>query len=285
MTTNRNEKWVADIEFVFAECPRIREAVSAALKPPVSLKDLPKEDMWGDLPDPSGNGMMMCGRAADRRLWQLSEQAIKHSDAAGTLEIGPVHKALGRILVLRFVTERRPIDEREAEKALSAAVREAKRARTDRIHYISCRLMYGTDPSTFTIGPVTFHTRAKFNEFMAPQFASFVRADGTADQAKRHAELLADARHYYEGFTWVGQVEILNCDGGTSLDRARVAVTSAVNIMHVLFGSYQTRRMGIGGPRLESDRRAHMSLDEKHGLYVSSSWSSTSADAAADIRA
>jgi hypothetical protein len=64
----------------------------------------------------------MCERAANQRVWRLAEQAVKYSDAVGTIEIAPVHKALGRILVQRFVTERRDIDEQQAERALSSAV-------------------------------------------------------------------------------------------------------------------------------------------------------------------
>ena len=93
-----------------------------------------------------------CGRAANQRLWRLAEQAVKYSDAVGTIEIAPVHKALGRILVLRFVTERRDIDEQQAERALSSAVKEAKRARMDRTHYVPCRLMYSKGPTSFAIG-------------------------------------------------------------------------------------------------------------------------------------
>jgi hypothetical protein len=98
MPANRNAGWVTDIEFVFAECVRIQTAISDAVKnKPASLKDLPKEDMWGDLPHPDGRGPLMCGRAANQRLWRLSEQAVKYSDAVGTIEIEPVHKALGKI--------------------------------------------------------------------------------------------------------------------------------------------------------------------------------------------
>jgi hypothetical protein len=278
MPANRNAVWVADIEFVFAECVRIQAAISDAVKnKSASLKDLPKEDMWGDLPRPDGEGPLMCGRAANHRLWRLAEQAVKFSDAVGTIEIEPVHKALGKILVQRFVTECRPIDEQEAERALSSAVREAKRARMDRTHYIPCRLMYSKGPTSFAIGPVSFHARERFNELMASHFESYGRRDGENWQKEHDARLLTDARHYYDGFTWVGEVKILNCDGGTSLKRARMAVTGAVNFLHTLFGSYHTRRMDIGGPRLETDHRAHMSLDPKFGLYVSCSWNSTSA--------
>jgi hypothetical protein len=278
MPANRNTGWVADIEFVFAECVRIQNAISSAVKNnPASLQDLPKEDMWGDLPHPDGRGPLMCGRSANQRLWRLAEQAVKYSDAVGTIEIGPVHNALGKILVQRFLTERRPIDERQAERALASAVREAKGARMDRTHYVPCRLMYSKGPSSFTIGPVTFQARERFNELMASHFEEYARRDGEDWQKKLDERLLADARHYYDGFTWVGEVHILNCDGGTSLERARMAVIGAVNLVHVLFGSYHTRRMEIGGPRLETDRRAHMSLDPKYRLYVSCSSASTSA--------
>jgi hypothetical protein len=278
MCTNRNAGWVADIEFVFAECLRIQRAISDALKSnPANLKNLPREDMWGDLPGPDGKGPLTCGRAANRRLWRLAEQAIKHSDAVGTIEIEPVHKALGKILVQRFLTERLKITEKEVQRALSAAVKEAKRARVDRTHYVPCRLMYNKGPNNFAIGPVSFHTREQFNERMAAHFETYGRHDGEDWQKEHDAHLLADARHYYDGFTWVGEVTILNCDGGTSLERAQMAVTGAVNLLHVLFGSYQTRRMHIGGPRLETDRRARISFDHKHGLSISNSSSSTSA--------
>jgi Apea-like HEPN len=278
MSANRKAEWVAHIEFVFAECLRIQNAISDAVKNnPASLKDLPREDMWGDLPGPDGKGPLMCGRAANHRVWRLAEQAVKYSDALGTIEIEPVHKALGKILVQRFVTEGRDIDEQQAERALSSAVKEAKRARMDRTHFVPCRLMYSKGPGSFAVGPVTFHAREKFNELMASHFESYPRQDGEDWQKEHDAQLLSDARHYYDGFTWIGEVKILNCDGGITLERARMAVTGAVNLVHILFGSSHTRRMDIGGPRLETDRRAHMSLDPKHGLYVSCSSASTSA--------
>lgn len=278
MSTNRNAGWVADIEFVFAECVRIQKAISDAInKDPSSLQKMPREDMWGDLPGPDGRGPLMCGRAANQRLWRLAEQAIKHSDASGTIETEPVHKALGKILVQRFLTEGLDINQKEAQRALSAAVKKAKRARIDRTHYVPCRLMYNKGPASFTIGPVSFHVRDRFNERMASHFECYGRQDGEDWQKEHNAHLLADARHYYDGFTWVAEVKILNCDDGTSLQRARMAVTGAVNLLHILFGSYHTQRMDIGGPRLETDRRAHMSLDTKHGLSVSNSSRSTSA--------
>ncbi|WFU31472.1 HEPN domain-containing protein [Bradyrhizobium brasilense] len=278
MATNRNAGWVIDIEFVFTECMRIQNAISAAVKDdPSGLQDLAKQDMWGDLPHPNGKGTLRCGHAADHRIWRLAEQAVKYSDAAGTIEIAPVHKSLGKILVQRFLTERRPIDEQQAERALSSAVKEAKKARMNRTHYFPCRLMHSKEPPSFAIGPVTFYTPERFNELMAPHYETYLQRGGEDWKKESDERLLASAKHYYDGFTWVGEVNILNCDDGTSFDRARMAVTGAVNIVHILFGAYHTRRMDIGGPRLQTDRRAHMSLDPKHRLYISCSSAATSA--------
>jgi hypothetical protein len=278
MPINRKAEWVAHIEFIFAECLRIKSSVENALKTnPASLRDLPREDHWGDLPHPDGKGTINCGRAGNQRIWRLAEEAIRCSDAIGTIEIAPVHKALGRILVHRFLTQHRPIDELQAERALASAVKEAKRDRRDRTHHVPCRLMYNKGPSSFAIGPVTFHAHERFSELMTPHFDAYLAEDREDWQKAHSAGLLDDAKHYYEGFTWVGEVKIINCDDGTSRARARMAVTGAVNFVHVLFGSYHTRRMDIGGPRLETDRRAHLFLDPKDGLVVSLSTASTSA--------
>jgi len=101
--------------------------------------------------------------------------------------------------------------------------------------------------------------------------------DGSRQDLSTEEGLLEDTRHYYDGFTWVGEVKVLNCDDGTSKTRGQLAVTAALNFVHVIFGSYHTDRMMVGGPRMETDRRAHMTMDAEGKVDVSCSWSATSA--------
>ncbi len=89
--------------------------------------------------------------------------------------------------------------------------------------------------------------------------------------------LLADARHYFDGFTWVGVVKVLNCDAGTSKMRGQLAVTAALNFVHVLFGSYHTDRMMGAGSRMDKDRRAHMTMNDAGRIDISCSSSAASA--------
>jgi hypothetical protein len=271
---NKKAAWVQDLSFVFEECARVHELVSNT--PPGEFKNLPRTDVGGDLPHPSGRGNMVCSVAGVRRVRHLAEQALLSSDAGGTLEQERVCRAFRTIIVDRFLKEEMQIDERNVEKAMASAVKIAKRDRADTVHYLPCRLMYMAKPDSFSVGPVTFMTVTQFNQRMAEKFGVYARGDGSKDMIVEDG-LLEDARHYYDGFTWVGQVEILNCDDGISKMRGQLAVTAALNFIHVMFGSYHTDRMMVGGPRMDNDRRAHITMKPDGEVDVSCSWSATSA--------
>jgi hypothetical protein len=274
-TPSRKAAQVADVQFVLAESARVHKLMADT--PPAEWQNIPRDELIGSLPHPSGKGDMLCSGLGERRVWALAEQALKQSNAVGTLETERVHQVLKPILVDRFIKELRPIDEKEVERALASAVRQAKRDRSDRVHFIPCRLMYAGDPDTFAVGPVTFMTLAKFNEAMAPHYESYVASDVAPEQPHNLESFLNDARHYYNDFTWVARVNVLNCDEGTSRMRADMAVTAALNFVHAFLGAFHTRRMHVAGPRLDQDRRARLSLDAANKLHVTCSSSATSA--------
>jgi hypothetical protein len=72
--------------------------------------------------------------------------------------------------------------------------------------------------------------------------------------------LLRDqAVNYYMGFKWVAEVQVRGCDQEVSLKRAELAVSSAVNVLHLLLGTFYSDSMRVGGPRLEPDLRGRIS--------------------------
>jgi hypothetical protein len=271
-TPNPKQAWVADIKFLLSECVRLRE-LTQRVKP----WNLSKADVLGTLPSPTGIGNILCGAEALYRLHGLATVALKQSGASGTVEPEKVFRALKQIVVQRFIKERRPLDIAQVERALAAAAKEAKRSRSDAVHYIPCRLMQAKDPSTFSVGPVTFRERVSFDHQMEGHYATYLETGATLQQIEMGKFLLPHARHYYEGFTWIAEVKILNCDEEISKERAYLAVTAALDCLHLLFGAYHTDRMTVGGPRLAEDRRAHLHLDANGALQVSCSSSFTSA--------
>jgi len=133
---NRKEAAVADINFVLSECVRLHELIRN-IKP----SELPSLGPWGTLPLPGGAGEIPCSTEALYRLHNLASVALKQSDASGTVEPEKVFRAL-RHVVQRFMKEQRTPNSAQVERALAAAVREAKRLRSDAVHFIPCRLMH-----------------------------------------------------------------------------------------------------------------------------------------------
>jgi hypothetical protein len=261
----------ADIHFVLTEAARIQEQIDA--DPRKWLKTAPRDDIFVSLKMPDGKGDLFCGADAYRRLRGLSDRTLQASDAARTVESDKVFTALREIVLQRFVVEKRPINERQVDKALAEAVRRAKTVRVDRIHFIPCRLMYAKKPSEFTIGAVTFRTKESFVEVMGPDYQAYLAEASLT----RHPDYLKSAKEYYGAFGWVAEVEIKSCDYEVSRERAMMAVTAAVDMLHVIFGAYHTRRMFVGGPSTPEDDRAHMSRTRKSGLHISISQSATAA--------
>jgi hypothetical protein len=116
-STNKKAAQIADIEFVLAECARAQKLLSVT--PPAEWKNLPRDGLIGSLPHPSGRGNMACSREAEHRIWGLAEQAVKQSDAVGTLETERVYRSLKSMLVSRFVKEARTIDAQQVGRALA----------------------------------------------------------------------------------------------------------------------------------------------------------------------
>jgi len=48
---------IADVEFVLAECGRIKELLAST--PPAEWKNLPRDELIGSLPHPSGRGAQL----------------------------------------------------------------------------------------------------------------------------------------------------------------------------------------------------------------------------------
>jgi hypothetical protein len=269
------ERALADIEFLLSECTRIHEQ-SRDMTLAEVIRQLPDSDLRGSLQLPDGR-TIFCGVEALRRLRDLTTQALRQSDASGTVEPETVYRTFEPLMIQRFVVEQQAPDAEQLEGVLSAAIDEAKETRSNATHFVPCRLMYVKGPEAFAVGPVTFRSRESFHQYMEARFGVYVKSGNSPEQREYCSRLLDQARHYYDGFGWVGEVTILACDPKTSKRRAFLAITAALDILHLLFGAYHTERMVVGGPRLADDHRAHLYLNEDGYLDVSCSSSATSA--------
>ncbi len=210
---------------------------------------------------------MICGRKAIERLESLAARARSHADIAQQVSLQSVRKPLAEILVRRFLKERQTVDIRHVDRALAEAGRVAASKRLTLTHFVPCHLMIAQNPSTFTIGPIRFHSRSSFRSLLA-QHVQANRIQGI----RRDRKVLSDMVRYYKTFGWVAEVTIPECDKQTSDDLAKTAVIAALDCLHLLLGPGHTRKMIVGGPAINRDKRGRFSITATGELNLMASY-------------
>jgi hypothetical protein len=137
-----------DFEFVFSAIARLDS---------VEVLKRPFPECLAMLPHPSGRGSMLCGMDAYQRLRDMTERALAQSVYTGKLETEAVFRELKKITVQRFVKEARELNTREADRALSAAVKAA--AKDAELLSISFHviLLMQESPTHFPLGRFDFN--------------------------------------------------------------------------------------------------------------------------------
>lgn len=261
-----------DIEFVLLEAVRI-----GRMDPRETLK-LPFPENMATLPHPSGTGQMLCGAMAYKRLQSLVDLALSRSQHAGRIEPEAVFTKLKSVIVRRFLCEKRELNTREADRAVSAAIKAAARARTDLTHFVPCHLGHAETPESISIGPVRFQPRNVVIERLEPDLQAYLEEPralaGTKkpeDRRELREKLLAHAREYYGSFGWVAEVTIHDFDPPTSRQRGRRIVQSALDCLHLLIGTAYSSHMRVGGPSFRTDRRGQFEVDANGNVKLSAS--------------
>ena len=243
-----------DIHFIFTE----RARFMALEQKWFSTKEFPEElreaFLW-EIPHPTDKtNKLTVGRQAIARLESLTATALRRAGIERQIDLLAMRMPLGTILFRKFVLEKRPLDTKNIDRALSEVAKLAQRSITSRTHFIPCHLMHSEEPSEFTIGPIRFMSQKAFRSHVAAvicQDRSSYRGD---HWLRRHCA------QYYRNFGWIAEVTIPGCDEKTSERLATAAVTSALDCLHILFSARHSARMTVGGPAVNHDRSARVKL-------------------------
>lgn len=249
---NNHEVSIDDVNFILDECVRLATLSSTGIK-----NIPPMESLW-TLPHPSGSGSMICGRAAKKRLADLSLEALRRSGLERQITVSTISKPLESLFVRWFIKDRRLVERKQVDRLLSAAAKQAKTKLVTETYFIPCHLMGTSSKDLFTIGPITFHDKNSFRKLLLKNSPKSKQSKQDAQQHER--SLLAKAILYYRNFQWIAEVTISNCDKKTSSEVSVYAVTAALNCLHLLLGFKHTGRMRVGGFALKTDKRAELKL-------------------------
>lgn len=263
-TKTQRPRFAEDIAFIFSECNRIMGMGRDV------FKNLPKEDVFFDLPHPSGGGRMLCGREAYKRIEMLAKEVGHRANLARRVTHETLRNPTKKLLVRRFVTEKRELDQKQIDRFLAAAGRNARAECADLTHFIPCYLMTVQEPEALKVGPVVFRNRLNFRRRILPYLRRY--GDEFMPEKRKFARwLMAGAMAFYREFDWVAEVTIQNCDAKTSAIIAERAVTSALDCLHLIFRAQYSDKMRVGGPPLRVDRRTALTLRKDGVLWAQGS--------------
>lgn len=255
---------IEDIKFIFAECERLWDQIQSQ-----GLLSISKEDSFCEIPHPSNNSAkMLCGRAASERLIQLSSNIAKQHGLEKKIKPEKFREIFSRIMVNRFLREKRSINTKEVDKVIASSVKQARTNLKNVTYFIPCHLMRTKDPEALVIGPIKFHNRASIRRVFLDKLRQSTEDKGHENN-KYSRRLLKDALRYYRKFQWVTEVEIKGYDRETSAEIAEQAVTSALDCLHLMLGAEWTDKMQIQGPAIFMDRRAKLYLSDSNELEAS----------------
>ncbi len=224
-----------------------------------------------DIPHPT-RGRMLIGQDGSKRLWKLADELGVRSGVLARVERRALYDVMGSILAERLHPQIDTLDQSKFDRAMNEGIRRLKRSCVNRTHYVPCHLMWARDPSTITIGPVTFHNRGSFRRLLLSNRDRHP-AYATQWQREQGRKLLADTYRFYRKFRWVAEVETKSFDEKTSDKVAERAVTSALDCLHILLSPKHSAEMQVGGPATHWDRRASLSLTGDGCLWASTSGS------------
>lgn len=262
--------YVQDFEFVLRELIRF-----AKMRPP-DLRKLSFEDAFATIPTPKRRGMMICGAAANARLYSIAERAISQSGYDGRLDRQAVQVELKKSLVRRFVDRQTDLTRKTARSTVRSAIKAAAEKIEDRTHFVPCHIVLDADPDKFSIGPVTFVRRDVAFRGLESAFRAYLRRSEKHElqppKGKRIGEMLSeDAREYYASFDWIARVKIRGCDPPSSERRADKSVQRALDCLHLFIGAGYSRYMRAGGSKPATDRKGKIEIRSNRQLLISTS--------------
>ncbi|MBD3730997.1 MAG: hypothetical protein IE933_14995 [Sphingomonadales bacterium] len=239
------------IELLFQELVDFAKRASADFK---SIRD--DRALWYELPHPSGSGSLLTSKVASAAVDELVARALRLRNLEARVSHGDLKKELGQGLVQRFLSEKRPIDKREADRLLSWAAKRAEGRCGEFTYFYPVRFTFQEEPGEIDLGPVRLAWLRKFHSSLFAYGRAYLRECTDEKSLKWARDQLRDALEYYKSYKWFAAATVKGCDEKRAEEAAHDLLTSALDCLYFLIGRKGTYRVEIGRFKLANDVRA-----------------------------
>jgi hypothetical protein len=199
-----------------------------------------KEDAFCEVTDYARTGKLMCTRDGYDAIHALAE---RHRDSMPVPDDYSVKELVGGIRshIVRVIVDEKQ-DEPALARVLAQAVADADKNHIERTYHFPSVVVPYDEPPQFRIGVVGFTAAKSFRQAMATEIQQYV--ERSSDQA--HAtDRVARFEEYIAHLGWVASVTIPACAEESARCRAEVAVTTAINLLRLVFGVDYGRDMRL----------------------------------------
>jgi len=198
-----------------------------------------KEDALCTVRDYSGNGDLMCTRNGYNAIIQLAERHRESLPVPDDYSVDELVEGIRRHVVRTIVDED---DDTAAAHLLSEATNEARKNHKQRTYHFPCVVVPFEEPSLFRIGTVTFTAAKSFPNVFQQELQSYVKEHSDEKYANERVQKFQE---YLLSFGWLATVCVPPCAESISKRRAEAAVTTAINLLRLVFGVHYGRDMRV----------------------------------------
>lgn len=201
---------------------------------------LHKEDALCEVTDYSGKGKLMCTRDGSDAIIELAERHRESLSVPDDYSVSELVGGLRKHIVRAMVEEKQ--DEPALARALSDAVTEADRNHVERIYHFPCVVVGHEEPPQFQIGAVIFTSAKAFPQVFAKEIQAYANKSENDTLSKDRVQRFQD---YLREHGWLASVKVPPCAEEAAKRRAEAAITTAINLLRLIFGVHYGREMRL----------------------------------------
>jgi hypothetical protein len=198
-----------------------------------------KEDALCTVSNYSGNGDLMCTRDGYNAIIQIAERHRESLPVPDDYSVDELVEGIRKHVVSTIVDQD---DDTAVAHLLSEATSEARKNHMQRTYHFPCVVVAFEEPALFRIGAVTFTAAKSFSSVFQEELQLYVKENSDEKYAN---ERVHKFQEYLSNFGWLASVCIPPCAKDVSKRRAEAAVTSAINLLRLVFGVHYGRDMRV----------------------------------------
>ncbi|WP_188661957.1 HEPN domain-containing protein [Terasakiella brassicae] len=200
-------------------------------------------------PAPTG-GSYSAPKSVRERLYALAEKSLQNTPKLkGKMTINEFAEYL-RPEIARIIYNKAIPDKDTVTKLLQRVRKKAVNDLKTLTHYFPCSLASDSRQMEFSIGPVTFTSQKKWQEFIS------------SEKHDNKDKYFDEARKYYSKFKWIASVDIEECSAQISEERAKKALEISLEALSAVFSSQGSEGLSFQN-LIHSPIKTHRLIKEK----------------------